>query len=855
MRYKIKKMIKKICQYVFFIVIVTTLFSISNAEHPAELSYLFPVPDSKFVSKSTTLILKSHPGKTLSDMNIQVTGFQSGIHNGEIVYKDNKRTFIFKPYEHFTAGEIVTVQLNGTIDYHYRFTISEKPDEEYLDSESLDQSLQSNISKFYKSSTNQEVRSVNGVVLPADFPQIRTYQYGQTAPGKIFFASNITQLSNYIIIMENDGTPYFYRRYPGYSPGSGDFKVHPTGVLSVYLYRSREYIVLDSNYQEIDSWVCGNGYLTDTHELLLLPNGHAFLIAQDWQYMDLSDSSWHGSPNAHVMGNHIQEIDENKDVVFEWRCWDNYKLTDANHMTLKASSFEYIHMNSLAIDYDGHIIASARNLSEVTKIDHQTGEMIWRFGGVNNQFEILNDEHGFSYQHYVKPVQGYPNRYLMFDNGGYHYTYPFSRAVEFQLDTINMTAEKVWEFRYTPDRYTNAMCSAQRLDNGNTFIDWTRRPPLLACEVNEAQDILFEMEVIGTSSYRTCRYEWEGMLLVPELICEGYPQFVRLIYNKFGDNNVDHYNIYGGMTSDSIKFIQSTTEAYVDLKMLQNNIDWYFKVTAVDISGTESPFSNMVQIFVDFMPPEENMIINGDFSAGISYWDFDLNGEADATMDVVNKDKKMEITIIDGGSDRQDIQLRQDYIGLLHDISYLFEFDAYADTNTLVDVRIQESEEPWTAYGRIGFVFLTNQKEHFSFPFVMESASDFNARLVFNCGLNTGNIYIDNVVLKQNFSSSEETDEQLPLESSLEQNYPNPFNNSTEFHYKLSRKSKIKIVIYNILGQKVKTLIYSTKPAGNYHIIWDGKNDKGMDLASGIYLYRISTDYGFTKTRKLLLIK
>ncbi|MFQ5584745.1 MAG: T9SS type A sorting domain-containing protein, partial [Calditrichia bacterium] len=88
----------------------------------------------------------------------------------------------------------------------------------------------------------------------------------------------------------------------------------------------------------------------------------------------------------------------------------------------------------------------------------------------------------------------------------------------------------------------------------------------------------------------------------------------------------------------------------------------------------------------------------------------------------------------------------------------------------------------------------------------------------------------------------------------LHQNYPNPLNSSTRIKYELHRKTKVKIVIYDILGRKIKILVNSTEVAGYKNIVWNGQNDYGFTVASGMYFYRIETE-NFVKTRKLLVIK
>lgn len=74
---------------------------------------------------------------------------------------------------------------------------------------------------------------------------------------------------------------------------------------------------------------------------------------------------------------------------------------------------------------------------------------------------------------------------------------------------------------------------------------------------------------------------------------------------------------------------------------------------------------------------------------------------------------------------------------------------------------------------------------------------------------------------------------------SLGQNYPNPFVQQTTIDYSLSSAGDVKIEIYNMLGQKIKTLRNTLQPAGNYSIIWDATNDKGLKVPYGNYFYQL----------------
>lgn len=94
----------------------------------------------------------------------------------------------------------------------------------------------------------------------------------------------------------------------------------------------------------------------------------------------------------------------------------------------------------------------------------------------------------------------------------------------------------------------------------------------------------------------------------------------------------------------------------------------------------------------------------------------------------------------------------------------------------------------------------------------------------------------------------------VPAVFELEQNYPNPFNPITAIRYSLRRPSQVEITVFNVLGQEVRTLESGMQPAGSYETTWNGTDQAGSPVASGVYFYRIKAG-DFTETRKMVLLK
>jgi hypothetical protein len=494
---------------IFFFFIPIILYS---QKHP--FNYLSPLPDSRFNNRETNIIINpvKSPGKNIIRNNdyIHVIGSSSGVHKGETIISADGKSIIFRPEKPFELSETVNVKLSSLVsgkrnDYEYKFYIKEKEivpnPSDYLISE---------FGKSYYTPPFYPGYNSNTDSLPSDFPFATVTISNNPSPGKIFLTcfSFFPTYGTYLMIFNNDGTPLFYRKMPG---PTTDFKKISNGNLVYYDNFKFKYYELDTNYFIVDSFYTGNGYITDQHELEYLENGNAYLMSYDPVIVNMSQIVPGGDSNALVTGLIVQEIDVNKNVIFQWRSWDHIPITDCENVSLLEDTIDYVHGNAIEYDTDGNIMISSRHLNEITKINRSTGNIMWRLGGYNNNhFTFINDSVKFNYQHDIRRLKN--GNITLFDNGNAHNP-PFSRAVEYELDEQTKTAKLVWQFRSNPDIFGPFMGNVQRLDNGNTIIGWggtINEPVTTVTEVSPDGTKLFEMKLPNfVFSYRAYRFQWD----------------------------------------------------------------------------------------------------------------------------------------------------------------------------------------------------------------------------------------------------------------------------------------------------------------------------------------------------------
>ncbi|MFI5221617.1 MAG: aryl-sulfate sulfotransferase, partial [Bacteroidia bacterium] len=468
-------------------------------------------------SQSTNIIIrfKSPLAISLPPTNLFVlTADGAKIRSTESILKDGK-TVIIHPNKILPADAKINVNLASSLTlsdqqlilpFSYYFNTNGSILHQLVNNESQSPAVvNGNPQNFTAAGANQGNPPSIQQTINSQMPL--TVMYNSNTNSGYYFVStiNYSNAPNRCMILDSKGKIVFDRKTPYYAL---DFTQLSNGNFSYYNWKDTCYLILDQTFTVIDTIKAGNGYLTDNHELQYdMKTKHYFLLAQEYVRVDMSMLVAGGNSNAMVLGLIIQEIDENGNVVFEWKTLDHLPITDCVGQNLTASTIDYIHCNAICVESDSSVLLSSRHLNEIERISRTDGRLIWRMGlnSNGNMFSFMNDKMGFSYQHDIRRL---PNGHItLFDNGNYRPVTGFSRAVEYEIDEHTMTVNEIWEYRNNPDVGSSFMGSVQRLPNGNTLIGWGGASPTFT-EVDANGNKVFEVALASTTySYRAFNFD------------------------------------------------------------------------------------------------------------------------------------------------------------------------------------------------------------------------------------------------------------------------------------------------------------------------------------------------------------
>jgi hypothetical protein len=508
----------------------------------------YPLPGTRTAGAETQISLRGAPPKTLG--HIVVTGSRSGRHTGTLRAHSDGMGASYVLAKPLRAGERVTVRTDldipGAHDGDYGFTVARRPPAPPTRPAEL-----SNVGK----GAVQRFITRPDLVPPA--VDVTTNRPG-TAPGLIFVAPKAGRGQDGPMILDGSGHVVWFKA-AGNREEATDFRVQTyEGRPVLTWWQGRlvggegrgEGVIYDEHYRPVRRVRAGNGFSADLHEFELTPQGTALLLSYDRVKMDLRP--YGGSRDGTVVDGVVQEVDVATGlVIFEWHTVDHVSPKDSSAPAPEGSGgWDYMHLNSVALDGDGDFVVSARRASAVYKIDRETGRIAWTMGGKSSTLK-MGPGTSFHLQHDARP---HPDGTItLFDNASPPAFRKASRAVTIRVDPNARTATLVRALTHPDGLLSATQGSVQMLPNGNEFVGFGSRRWFT--EYDAAGNVVFDAHLAsGNDTYRAYRLPWTGTPTAnPRIVARsgtGTSMTVRASFN--GATGVARWQLLAGSSPTTL---------------------------------------------------------------------------------------------------------------------------------------------------------------------------------------------------------------------------------------------------------------------------------------------------------------
>ena len=347
--------------------------------------------------------------------------------------------------------------------------------------------------------------------------------------------------------------------------------------------------IADSSYAQIAEVKCGNGLMADMHEFNLTSQGTALVDAYMPQKADMSSVG--GKKNGVVAAGVVQEIDiATGDVIFEWNSLDHVPLTESMSRPAHGSGtsdrpYDYFHINSIDVAWDGDLLVSSRNASAVYKVGRRDGQVKWRLGGKNSSF-AMEPGARFYHQHHVRSAG--TGVITIFDNEATPQKEPQSRGIIVTLDLTKMTATLQQAFTSPGRLLANNQGSMQLLPGDRALVGWGAEPYYTEFDA-DGSVIMNGQLPNGDQSYRAFTGDWAGYPAdKPAVALRANPSRGTAVYVSWnGATEVATWRVLAGKRPSSLAAVATQPRNGFETVIVANSTGPFFAVAAHDASGQQ----------------------------------------------------------------------------------------------------------------------------------------------------------------------------------------------------------------------------------------------------------------------------
>ena len=342
------------------------------------------------------------------------------------------------------------------------------------------------------------------------------------------------------------------------------------------------YVVADTSYRPIAHLNAGNGYNGDLHEFLLTDRGTALLTTYAVTHHDLRAVG--GPADGTIQDAIFQEIDvASGRVLLEWHSLDHIPVTESYWGV--SANWDYVHLNSIAVDHDHNLLVSARNTHTIYKIDRNNGEIIWRLGGKHTNFSIAPDA-AFAWQH---DARRQPNGTItLFDNGDTR-----SRGVALNVDERAKRVTLQRSYVRPGNLHSLSQGNVQALSNGNIFVGWGAQP--YVSEFSASGEFLFDARIgsgyiapsgLGYISYRAYRMPWSAIGIgSPAVAVQRGAHHTNVYVSWNGDTRVRHWAALAGSAVEDLAPVGTLPRTSFETNIRLPAAYSRLRLTGIDAAG------------------------------------------------------------------------------------------------------------------------------------------------------------------------------------------------------------------------------------------------------------------------------
>jgi hypothetical protein len=426
---------------------------------------VFPIPGSHYNRPATQIVFRGVPRRAIG--RVTVVGSRSGVHTGRVEADSDGHGASFMPARPFRVGETVTVKtrlniLGGTRG-RFSFTIGNvAPLIRCAQLGGIPRARPGDLAHF---ASRPDLRPVSVRVTTDQAP---------SSEGDIFVGPQNGPVQNGPMILDpHGGLIWFLPSAVSKGRYANDFRVqdlHGRPVLTWWQGCRNSGIGLGSgvivgrSYRRLATVNAANGLAEDSHELLVTPQGDAYITATSPVRLRITRP-----PTIDWV---VQEVDLKTGLLlFEWHALDHVPLS-ASWVSVRSAQAFYdpYHLNSISLASDGNLLVSMRNTNAAYLIDHRSGRVLWTLGGKHSSFSMGAGTRTWAQHDAVLQPDG---TVTIFDNGGgLPFVHPQSRGIRERIDARQKTATLIREYDHDPSLRVEVEGGMQLLPDGNAFIGW-----------------------------------------------------------------------------------------------------------------------------------------------------------------------------------------------------------------------------------------------------------------------------------------------------------------------------------------------------------------------------------------------